>query len=99
MTAYILKLVLLVPLVGAMAFAALWLWRKVQPGMALGTRERLVKLVDAVPLGATGRLAVVDFGDKRLLIAVSRGGGVQLLSESEIRAPAPFPPLDRIGEG
>ena len=34
---------------------ALWLWRKVQPGMACGRRERLVNLVDATPLGATGR--------------------------------------------
>ena len=81
MTAYILKLVFLIPVVGGMAFAALWLWRKVQPGMALGTRERLVRVVDAVPLGASGRLAVVDFGDKRLLLAVSRGS-VQLLSET-----------------
>jgi flagellar protein FliO/FliZ len=87
MTAYILKLLILLPLVGGMAFGALWLWRKVQPGMALGQRERLVKLVDAVPLGATGRLAVVDFADKRLLIAVSRGGGVQLLSESVSAGP------------
>ena len=83
MTAYILKLVLLVPLVGGLAFGALWLWRKVQPGMALGQRERMVKLVDAVQLGATGRLAVVDFGEKRLLISVSRGR-IDLLSESAI---------------
>ncbi|MFN3944679.1 MAG: FliO/MopB family protein [Allosphingosinicella sp.] len=82
MTAYILKLLFLVPLVGGMAFAALWMWRKVQPGMAMGQRERLVKLVDAVPLGATGRLAVVEFEGKRLLIAVSRGQ-VQLLTEAE----------------
>ena len=81
MTAYILKLVLLVPLVGGLAFGALWLWRKVQPGMAVGQRERMVKIVDAVPLGATGRLAVVDFGERRLLLSVTRGG-VQLLSES-----------------
>lgn len=80
MIAYILKLILLVPLVGGMAFAALWMWRKVQPGMALGKQERLVKIVDAVPLGATGRLAVVEFGDKHLLLSVSRGS-VQLLSE------------------
>ena len=89
MTAYILKLIFLIPVVGGMAFAALWLWKKVQPGMALGTRERMVKVVDAVPLGATGRLAVVDFGDKRLLLAVSRGS-VQLLSEtSQIDAVSP----------
>ena len=80
MTAYILKLLFLVPLVAGLAFGALWLWRKVQPGMALGQRERAVKLVDALPIGATGRLAVVDFADKRLLIAVSRNG-IQLLAE------------------
>ena len=83
MTAYILRLLVLVPLVAGLAFLALWLWRKVQPGMAMGQRTRHVKLVDAVPLGATGRLAVVEFGDKRLLLAVSRGT-VQLLTESPI---------------
>ena len=83
MTAYILKLLLMVPIVGGMACGALWLWRKVQPGMALGQRERLVNVVDGDPLGTTGRLAVVEFGDKRLLLAVSRGT-VQLLSESAI---------------
>jgi flagellar protein FliO/FliZ len=80
MIAYILKLLILVPLVAGMAFGALWLWRKVQPGMSFNQRERVVRLVDAVPLGATGRLAVVDFENKRLLIAVSRTG-IQLISE------------------
>ena len=88
MTAYILRLLVLVPLVAGMAWLALWLWRKVQPGMALGQRERLVSLVDAVPLGATGRLAVVDFEGKRLLLAVSRGQ-VQLLTEAAIGPKAP----------
>ena len=88
MTAYILKLLVMLPLVGGMAWGALWLWRKAQPGMALGQREKLVKLVDAVPLGATGRLAVVDFEGKRLLISVTRAGGVQLLSEAAARADA-----------
>lgn len=60
MTAYLLKLVVLIPLVAGLAYGALYLWRKLQPGMAMGQRERLVKLVDAVPLGATNRLAVVE---------------------------------------
>ena len=80
MTAYILKLIVLVPLVGGLAFAALWLWRRVQPGMAFGQRQRAVTLVDAVPIGAVGRLAVVDFEGRRLLLAVSRGQ-VQLLTD------------------
>jgi flagellar protein FliO/FliZ len=87
MTLYILKLVILVPMVAGMAFGALWLWRKVQPGMALGgfgQRERAVKLVDALPIGAMGKLAVVEFEGKRLLLAVSRGQ-VQLLTDVDKR--------------
>jgi flagellar protein FliO/FliZ len=83
MWAYILKLVILVPLVAGLAYGSIWLWRRIQPGMAMGQREKLVKLVDAVPLGATGRLAVVEFGDKKLLLAVSRNG-IQLLSETPV---------------
>jgi flagellar protein FliO/FliZ len=82
MWAYILKLVILIPLVGGLAFGSLWLWRRVQPGMAFSQRERMVKLVDAIPLGATGKLAVVDFAGKRLLLAVSRTG-ITLVSETE----------------
>ena len=84
MWTYILKLVILIPLVAGLAYGSIWLWRRVQPGMAMGQREKHVKLVDAVPLGATGRLAVVEFGDKRLLLAVSRTG-IQLLSEAAAR--------------
>lgn len=81
MTTYILKLLILLPLVGGMAFAALWLWRRAQPGMAIGQRERLVKVVDAVPMGTGGRLAVVEFADKTLLVAVSRAG-ISLVAEA-----------------
>jgi flagellar protein FliO/FliZ len=74
MTEYFLRLLFLIPLVGGLAFGALWLWRKAQPGLAVGQRERLVKVVDAVPMGTTGRLAVVEFDGKRILLAVSRTG-------------------------
>ena len=79
---YILKLIFIVPIVGVLAYGSLWLWRRVQPGMAFNQRTRLVKLVDAIPLGATGKLAVVDFGGKRLLLAVSRTG-IAVVSETE----------------
>ena len=79
---YIVKLIVVLGVVSLMAYGSLWLWRRVQPGMAFTQRERLVKLVDAVPLGATGKLAVVDFAGKRLLLAVSRTG-VTLVSETQ----------------
>ena len=79
---YILKLIIIVPIVAGLAYGSLWLWRRVQPGMAFTQRERMVKLVDAIPLGATGKLAVVEFAGKHLLLAVSRTG-VTLVSETE----------------
>ena len=79
---YIVKLIVVLGVVSLMAYGSLWLWRRVQPGMAFTQRERLVKLVDAVPLGASGKLAVVDFAGKRLLLAVSRTG-VTLVSETQ----------------
>lgn len=70
---YLLKLLLLVPLVGGLAYGSLWLWKKLQPGIAIGNRQRALKIVDAIPMGATGRLAVVEFANRHILISVSRG--------------------------
>ena len=75
MTEYFLRMLFLLPLVAGLAFGALWLWRKAQPGITGGAaKERLVKVVDAVPLGTAGRLAVVEFEGRRMLLAVSRTG-------------------------
>ncbi len=73
MTDYLLRLLLLVPLVAGLAYGSLWLWRKLQPGIAIGNRKRALKIVDAIPMGATGRLAVVEFANRHILVSVSRG--------------------------
>lgn len=79
---YILRLVILLPLVGGMAWGSLWLWRRVQLGLPVqGTPDRVVRVVDAVPLGTGTKLAVVRFDGRDLLVAVSRGQ-VSLISES-----------------
>jgi len=70
---YLLQLFLMVVLVGGMAVLSLWLYRKLQPGLSFGQRERAVRVIDAVPMGPLARLAVVEFAGKRFLIAVSRG--------------------------
>ena len=70
---YVLRLLLLVPLVAGLAYGSLWLWRKLQPGIAIGNKERTIRVVDAIPMGTTGRLAVVEFANRHILVAVSRG--------------------------
>jgi flagellar protein FliO/FliZ len=83
MLSYLLQLLLMVVLVGGLAVLSLWLWRKLQPGMSFGPRERAVRVIDAVPIGAMSRLAVVEFGGRRFLIAVSRGR-VDTIAETEM---------------
>ena len=95
--AYIIKLVILIPVVAGLAWGSLWLWRKAQQGIGgAGRRERLVTLLDATPLGATAKLAVVEFEGRRLLLAVSRTG-VQLINDAG--APGPLPTtVSRFGD-
>lgn len=70
---YFVKLIILLPLVGGMAFAALWLWRKYQPGMIGGQANRSLKILEALPMGTFGKLAVVEFEGQKLLLSVTRG--------------------------
>lgn len=95
---YILRLFILVPLIGAMAWGSIWLWRRVQAGLpaipglpALPTlpgfagaanKERSARVVDVLSMGTSGKIAVIEFGDKELLVAVSRAQ-ISLLTERE----------------
>lgn len=85
MLLYFVKLIILLPIVGGLAFGALWMWRKYQPGMiGAGQADRLVKLVEALPMGTSGRLAVVEFEGKRILIAITRGK-IEKIAEGDTR--------------
>jgi flagellar protein FliO/FliZ len=70
---YILRLFILVPMIGGLAWGSLWLWRKAQMGLPVnGSAIRAAQMVDVLPLGPGSKLAVVAFGGRELLIAVSR---------------------------
>ncbi len=70
---YFIKLIVLLPLVGGMAYGALWLWRKYQPGLIGAQGDRAIRIVEMLPLGTFGKLAVVEFDGKRVLVSVTRG--------------------------
>lgn len=83
---YILRLLILLPLIGGMAWGSLWLWKRVQMGMPLvggAAKARAVEMVDVLPLGPGSKLAVVEFAGQRILIAVSRNGITRLADNSE----------------
>lgn len=81
MTEYIIRLLILVPVVAGMAWGSLWLWRKSQMGLpGRSDPAKPARMIDVIPMGTNGKLAVVQFGDRELLIAVSRSQ-ISLLSE------------------
>jgi flagellar protein FliO/FliZ len=72
---YFIRLFLVVPLIGGLAWGSLWLWKRIQLGLPVKPENiRAVRIVDAVPLGTNGKLLVVEFNGDKLLIGVSRNG-------------------------
>jgi flagellar protein FliO/FliZ len=83
---YFLRLLILVPLIGGLAWGSLWLWKKAQSGLRLHDAvNRPATIVDVLTLGPTGKLAVVKFGGKTLLVATSRQG-VSLIAADDGRS-------------
>ncbi len=82
---YILRLLILLPIVGGMAWGSLWLWKRVQMGVALGPQKqgRPVEMVGVLPLGPGTKLAVVEFAGQQILLSVSRNGVTRLADNSQ----------------
>ena len=79
---YILKLVVLLPLVCGLMIGCLWLWRKLETRIPGKPTTRLVSVKETMMISPGLRLAVLDFEGKRLLVSVGRGG-VQLVDKAE----------------
>ncbi|WP_374525693.1 flagellar biosynthetic protein FliO [Sphingopyxis sp.] len=86
MLEYILRLLILLPLVGGMAWGSLWLWKRVQMGVPLtgaAKQARAVEMVGVLPLGPGTKLAVVEFAGQQILLSVSRGQVTRLADNSQ----------------
>jgi len=71
---YILKLVVLLPLVCGLMIGCLYLWRKLETRMPGKSTTRLVSVKETMMISPGLRLAVIDFQGRRLLVSVGRGG-------------------------
>jgi flagellar protein FliO/FliZ len=81
---YLLRLSLVVPLIGGLAWGSLALWKRAQLGLPVKpTSNRPVRIIDAVALGTNGKLLVVEFGGETLLLGVSRSGISRLGAASD----------------
>jgi flagellar protein FliO/FliZ len=82
MWSYILKLVILLPLVCGLMIGALYLWRKLEARMPGQPQNRMLKVQETMMISPGLRLAVLEFEGKKLLISVGRGG-VNLIDKGD----------------
>ena len=73
MTEYILRLIILIPVIGGLAWASLWMWKRLNIGMTgPANGQTAVCIEEVVPLGVGCKLAVVEFSGRQLLISVTK---------------------------
>ena len=84
---YILKLLVLLPLIAALAWGSLKLARGAQDRMTAKQGPRSVRVVETQMLSPTLKLAVIEFHVREILVSVSRGG-IARLAEAPARNPA-----------
>jgi flagellar protein FliO/FliZ len=85
---YILKLVILLPLVCGLMIGCLYLWRRLESRMPGRPASRMIAVRETMMVSPGLRLAVIDFEGRRLLVSVGRGG-VQLVERGGMVAPDP----------
>ena len=74
MTWYIVKLLVLLPLVCGLMIGCLYAWRKLEARLPKNQGQRMVQVSETMMLAPGLRLAVVEFEGKKLLVSVSRSG-------------------------
>ena len=76
---YILKLVLVLPLIGGLIWASLKLMHKMQARYGAGAQQtRAVRIVETTMLSPTLKLAVLEFHGREILVSASRHGLTRL---------------------
>jgi flagellar protein FliO/FliZ len=86
MWTYILKLVVMLPLVCGLMIGCLYLWRRLESRMPGKPNARGIAVRETMMISPGVKLAVVDFEGRRLLVSVNRAG-VTLVDKSDVRVP------------
>ncbi len=86
---YIVKLIVLLPLIGLLAWGSLRLMKAAQVRMGgAATGPKAVRIVETTMLSPTLRLAVLEFHGREILVSTSRHGLVRL-AEAPARTVVP----------
>lgn len=85
---YILKLLVLLPLIGVLIWGSLKLAQRMQSRFgAAASGAKAVRIIETTMLSATLKLAVIEFHGREILVSVSRQG-ITRLAEAPARAEA-----------
>lgn len=82
---YVVKLLLLLPLLAGLIWGSLWLAKKTQNVTSARTSTRSARLVETTMLGPGMRLAVIEFHGREILVGASKHGLVRL-AEADARS-------------
>lgn len=82
---YVVKLIILLPLIGLAAWGCLRLAQKLQERTGGGGGAKSVRIVETTMLSPTLKLAVIEFHGREILVSASRSG-LTRLAEAPARA-------------
>lgn len=74
MTEYIIKLVIMLPLVCGLMIGCLYLWRRLESRLPGQPATRMLSVKETMMVSTGARLAVLEFEGRKLLVSVSRNG-------------------------
>lgn len=75
---YVLKLLVLLPLIGGLAWASLKFAKRMEGRFMTGSAPRSVRIVETQMLSPTLRLAVLEFHGREILVSAGKNGLVRL---------------------
>jgi flagellar protein FliO/FliZ len=81
-TEYIIKLVIMLPLVCGLMIGCLYLWRRLESRLPGQPANRMLAVKETMMVSTGTRLAVLEFEGRKLLVSVSRNG-VSLIDRIE----------------
>lgn len=75
---YIVKLLVLLPLIGGLIWGSLRLTQKLQQKVGGASGARSVRVIETVMLSPGQKLAVIEFRGREILVSASRNGLTRL---------------------
>lgn len=75
---YILKLMVMLPLIALLVWGCLKLAKTVQTRAGIGTGSKSIRIVETTMLSPTLKLAVIEFHGREILVSASRHGLTRL---------------------